>query len=459
MFRSYSLIIILLYMQAALSKKLSSPCKVGIIGAGAAGLAAAKVLSVDHHIDIDIRVFEKSDHIGGVWKYSPKSTSCSSGNDNPMYKSLRTNLPVEIMSFSLDDPFIPGSLAASSYLGHEDVQRYLENFSDKYELHKYISFKSEVVRLEKDPSTRLWIIESSSSSSDTNNIEFFDHVIVCNGHFNTPYIPDIDGFGNYKGLSLHSCHYDNNTEYLNKLVLIVGTKSSGTDIAYEISSVAKKVYVCDRQRSAMVEDHHNIILCPDISHIDTTGAVVFIDGRIIVVDCIVWCTGYEYSFPFLQSSTLNSFEDEIPSTISIAGGRAVLPLFKQLYYARDPTLSFIGLPYSVIPFPLMHLQARWIASCISGICQFPSVDEMYQSFLDEWADKHRGGKLRTYHNLGDYLQFEYMRYMAEQTTALDERLSSYIEMIESIYYDNSANKPIYPGAQPAYRNRRYKINW
>jgi hypothetical protein len=470
---SILVIICLVSVSGMSSSVLKSPCRVAIIGAGASGLIAAKALSFvsDPHHDLDICVFEKADHIGGVWKY--KSKPSVSASDNPMYKSLRTNLPVEIMSYCEDIPFLPNA-ASSSYLSHEEVQQYLENFADKYDLFRYISFKTEVIRLEKNPSRQQWLIEtmssgtSSSSSTSLNNKDCFDHVIVCNGHFSRPYVPKVEGIERFKGHAMHSCMYDSNDDFLGLRVLIVGTKSSGTDIAYEVSSVAKMVYVSDRQRSTMTSAPSNskIVLCPDIAHVDAAGAVAFIDGSKIEVDRIIWCTGYEYSYPFIEPSPLSSMDEDtmIPSSISIAGGRAVLPLYKQLFYARDPTLSFIGLPYSVIPFPLMHLQACWIAACITGKCSLPTADELYTSFLDDWKERKRQqglglGKLRMYHYLGDYLQFDYMRFMAKQASLLDDRMSRYLSMVEAIYYDNSANKPIFPGAVPDYRNRRYTINW
>jgi cation diffusion facilitator CzcD-associated flavoprotein CzcO len=91
---------------------------VGIIGAGEAGLVTAKEL-MQHGLEVSI--FEKSDHVGGVWKYSPGSV---------MYASLRTNLPREIMAFDEDNLF-SRSNDDRSFVTHEDVQTYLEDYSTK----------------------------------------------------------------------------------------------------------------------------------------------------------------------------------------------------------------------------------------------------------------------------------------------------------------------------------------
>ena len=55
----------------------------------------------------------------------------------------------------------------------------------------------------------------------------------------------------------------------------------------------------------------------------------------------------------------------------------VFPLYKHLFPpAYAPTLSFVGLPWKIVPFPLYELQARWVARLLSGRVQLPSIDDM-----------------------------------------------------------------------------------
>ncbi|GIL73463.1 hypothetical protein Vretifemale_3589 [Volvox reticuliferus] len=83
--------------------------RVAIIGAGAAGLAAARELRLEGH---DVTVLEQSPYVGGVWRYDPRTESEDLLGINPdrsrvhssMYEQLRTNLPRELMSF-IDFPF------------------------------------------------------------------------------------------------------------------------------------------------------------------------------------------------------------------------------------------------------------------------------------------------------------------------------------------------------------------
>ena len=68
--------------------KATDEPRVAVLGAGAAGLACARVLT---RAGYQPTVLEKDSHVGGVWKYVAES------KDRPMYRGLRTNLPKEII--------------------------------------------------------------------------------------------------------------------------------------------------------------------------------------------------------------------------------------------------------------------------------------------------------------------------------------------------------------------------
>lgn len=83
--------------------------KVGVIGCGAAGLAAARVFSRTD--GMSVTVLEKDDELGGVWRHMPGDST------RPMYQGLRTNLPREIMAYR-EKPWgdVPGKRRVSIQL-------------------------------------------------------------------------------------------------------------------------------------------------------------------------------------------------------------------------------------------------------------------------------------------------------------------------------------------------------
>jgi cation diffusion facilitator CzcD-associated flavoprotein CzcO len=181
--------------------------RVAIVGAGASGLITASVLRED--LNFDIKVFEKNNFLGSVWKYiSPSTYNLSSEALNPMYKSLITNLPIEVMEINRESPINkPQPPKVSSYVGHEDVYSYLQNYADRQQLSSLIRFSTlvtDITEWELNPSK--WRLKFKESYNDQNLEieEIFDFVVICNGHYNKPFRPSIDGIESFKGISMHS---------------------------------------------------------------------------------------------------------------------------------------------------------------------------------------------------------------------------------------------------------------
>lgn len=119
-------------------KKLVS--KIGIIGGGVSGIAAAKQLS--HHNPI---VFEASDSIGGVWRHCAfNSTRLQSHRRDYEF----TDFPWP----DRDNPDFPT---------HMEVLGYLQSYAEHFDVIKNIRFNSKVVEIRFTGNR-----ESSSSSSE-----------------------------------------------------------------------------------------------------------------------------------------------------------------------------------------------------------------------------------------------------------------------------------------------------
>ena len=88
-----------------------------VVGAGAAGLAAARALLAKGLV---VLVFEQSKRVGGLWVLH-ETADGGAVPGQPMYGGLRTNLPCHFMAFSdysfgLATPLFPGRAAVLAYL-------------------------------------------------------------------------------------------------------------------------------------------------------------------------------------------------------------------------------------------------------------------------------------------------------------------------------------------------------
>ena len=102
---------------------ISAPaCTQCVIGAGAAGLVAARELLREGHSPT---IFEQGSRPGGVWVYTDDVEEGAAPVGAPvhssMYRNLRTNLPREVMSYS-DFPFTRVWRDARRFCGHEEVR-------------------------------------------------------------------------------------------------------------------------------------------------------------------------------------------------------------------------------------------------------------------------------------------------------------------------------------------------
>ncbi len=67
-------------------------------------------------------------------------------------------------------------------------------------------------------------------ASNANSI--FDAVMVCNGHYSVPNIPDVPNMDQFAGLRMHSHNYRTPDPFSNLRVVLLGAAASGTDIRW-----------------------------------------------------------------------------------------------------------------------------------------------------------------------------------------------------------------------------------
>lgn len=425
--------------------------KIAIIGGGAAGLVTARTLSSRGFQPIIFEKEHKYQNLGGVWSYEPKSKI------KPMYQGLRTNLPRELMAFR--EKKWGGDGQTLSFVTHQEVQNYLLEYVKDFDLEKYISFGCTVKQLtvcvddnkynnvenvknvENDNGYGHWPkVEIEWEEDNTNRKEIFDAVCICNGHYSSPSTPKINGIEHFKGRIMHSIEYDDPEQFKDQSVLCIGGRASGADLAREISCYAKKVYLSDSTCN-MLDDGIPITL-DNVSWVTKTISVGKDDGSIHFekpcieypddIDAIIFCTGYDYHFPFINKKS--KLELEV-----IPGERRVSPLFEQLWHAHFPTIAFVGLQHSVVPFPFFELQAEAIANqlllYVSDIdddatkIKIPSSlsERMKAALIDKnsGGPKPEGGRVQDTHYLGSYQWDACLKY-ATYADTLNDGVKKYI---------------------------------
>ncbi|KAI8073706.1 hypothetical protein BDF21DRAFT_465133 [Thamnidium elegans] len=350
--------------------------RVAIIGGGPGGIAAARALRDEGAFET-ITIFERNDHTGGTWKYSPltnppppipstnalivDSTLQLERLHSPIYAGLHTNLPKSVMCFQ-DVPFPDQD---PLYLHHTQVLKYLTNLTKAEKLLLLIRFSTLVEKVEFDHDQ--WKV--SVKNGNNRYTQEFDAVVVATGHYAVPFIPDIPGLTelneNKRIPVMHSRDYRHPDGFKDKKILVIGGGSSAIDIAREASSVATTVYQYIRtptelSRQALERYPPNIKQVNAITSIihDSTKSWVELENQepLKDLDIIIFGTGYLYSFPFFPFQKDNL----------IITGQKVHHLDHYMFYQNNPTLCFLGLPIRVVPMPLMQRQSIVMARYWSG---------------------------------------------------------------------------------------------
>jgi len=188
-----------------------------IIGAGAAGLAMAKVLQKS---GIAFEILEKLNCVGGLWANRPGS---------PLAKNTHAVSPKGSQEFS--DLAMPKHFP--DFPHHSLIHAYLVRYAEHHEMYSHIRFNANVECVEKIENN--WQI----TLQDGTKKRYRDLVIASGRHekANVPVYPGV-----FEGEIIHSKDYHLPGHLQGKRVLVVGAGQSALDILADAAVVAKEVF-------------------------------------------------------------------------------------------------------------------------------------------------------------------------------------------------------------------------
>ena len=378
--------------------------RVGIIGAGPSGIAAAKAM-LQAGLD-DLVLFERNNQVGGNWIYSPQSSHSS---------VFETTHIISSKALSQYDDF-PMPADYPDYPDHLQLKQYFQAYARHFDVERHIRFGVEVTKIARLADNRWRVTPDRGAAED------FDHLLIANGHHWKPRMPDYPG--NFAGDILHSHDFKSAAPFAGKRVLVIGGGNSACDIAVETSRVSASTAISMRRgywflpkflmglpadvlhqktmaklpralRGPMLKwtlrltqgsnslygleepkhgpfqvhptvnsellyfiRHGKIQPRRDIARYDG-HRVYFTDGSSGEFDVIIAATGFITSHPFLERS------------VADYGGTEV-PLYLKVFHPTCENLYFIGLfqPLGCI-WPLADYQGRLVAKAIQGGWQRP----------------------------------------------------------------------------------------
>jgi dimethylaniline monooxygenase (N-oxide forming) len=206
--------------------------RVCVIGAGVSGLVTAKAFLANGH---SVTVLEQVATVGGVWAPSRR------------YPGIQLQVPCECYAFS-DYP-MPSHYP--QYPDGQQIYEYLEAYSKHFGVFEHIRFGTEVVRICRPTDGGSgWQIHIRRDGEMIPPERAFDFVVVCNGIFSIPEIPELPGRDEFEGnggVVLHSSQLGDTTQLDGRSVVVVGFGKSAVDIAQSsLSSARSCTLLCRR---------------------------------------------------------------------------------------------------------------------------------------------------------------------------------------------------------------------
>ncbi|GJC86157.1 thiol-specific monooxygenase [Colletotrichum liriopes] len=365
--------------------------RVAVIGAGPSGAIATDALVKEQAFD-SVRIFDRRAEPGGTCipslqalldgnadapvsipaklpAHTPKSEAINSHqirfSDTAQHEHLHTNITPEIMSFTTE-PF-PETLTDRIREKYGDdapsIREWVEHIFVRNGHEKLLELNTTVELAEKKGDE--WVLTLRKDLPGKNQWwqETFDALIVATGHYNIPWIPNIEGITEYDkrfpGRIVHSKHFRGSDKYKGKKQIVN--------------------------------------FCPK------SGAITFADGTVVRdVDHVILGTGYTFSFPFLP---------EVQKRV-LQADRRLPGVYYHTWNIEDSTLAFLGMCGGGFTFRLFEWQAVAVARRLAGRGNpLPSKEEQ-----KEWERKRvaefGGGK--NYYTIAPFYKevFEHFRSIA-----------------------------------------------
>lgn len=204
--------------------------RIAVVGAGFAGLSAAKVL---RQSGFDVTVFEKAPDVGGVWSRTRRYPGLRTQNNKGTYHLSDLKMPREYEEWPTG----------------EQVQAYLEQYAQTFDLTSSLRLSTEVVAAELVDGESGWEVTSQPAGGAAVR-ERFDHLVVANGIFSEPMVPPFPGRAEFEaagGRVLAAGEFHDLESARGKHVVVVGYGKSSCDVSIPLSDVAASTTVVARE--------------------------------------------------------------------------------------------------------------------------------------------------------------------------------------------------------------------
>ncbi len=196
--------------------------RVVVVGAGFGGIAAGvKMKDAGIHT---FTIYESSLGVGGTWR------------DNT-YPGAEVDVGSHLYSYS----FKPHDWSRT-HAGQAELRAYLEETVDEHGLRPHLRLGVAVESATWDDERHLWMVILDDGTTDE------AHVVISGvGFLNVPRYPDWPGLDDFQGPAFHTARWEHGVDLTDKVVAVVGTGSTATQIVPAIQPIVEHLYLFQRE--------------------------------------------------------------------------------------------------------------------------------------------------------------------------------------------------------------------
>ena len=207
-----------------------------VAGAGFSGIYAVHALRA---AGLTVRAFEAGDGIGGTWFWNS-------------YPGARCDVESKDYSYSFSPELEQEWSWSERYPAQPEILRYLHHVADRFGLWPYIQLNTRVTSASWDSAAGEWTVTTDAGASVT--ATYFVSAVGALSQFQVPALPGLDQFD---GPWYHTSRWPKEgVDFTGKRVGLVGTGSTGIQIAPEIAAVAEHLYVFQRTANFAVPNRN-----------------------------------------------------------------------------------------------------------------------------------------------------------------------------------------------------------
>jgi cyclohexanone monooxygenase len=209
---------------------------VAVVGAGFAGIYAVHAF---RSAGLTVRAFEAGSGIGGTWFWN-------------CYPGARCDVESKDYSYSFSPELEQEWSWSERYPAQPEVLRYLSHVADRFGLWPFIQLNTRVTGATWDSARSEWVVTTDDGARLT--ARFCVLAVGCLSAYQVPSLPGLESFA---GPWHHTSRWPRaGVDFTGQRVGLIGTGSTGIQVAPEIASVASHLYVFQRTANFAVPNRN-----------------------------------------------------------------------------------------------------------------------------------------------------------------------------------------------------------